>query len=63
MGEPTELRYSVEIADQKLTSGWSSVALRLSTEGALNEVRIRRGDQSSHQFRIFDLRTREVFEE
>ena len=63
MGEPTELRYSVEIADQNLPSEWSLVALRLSIEGALNEVRIRRGDRSSHQFRIFDRRTREVFAE
>lgn len=62
MVAPTEMRFQVEVADPKLEA-WSTVALRLSIEGALIELRISRRDLPSRIFRIFDRQTGEVFRE
>jgi len=63
MTDLSELRYAVEIADAGFPSAWSTVAMRLSIEGALLELRLRRREAGSRAFRIFDRRTGEAYVE
>lgn len=57
MAELSNARYAVEIADTGLPRAWTTVTVRLSIEGALFELRLRRRELSSRAFRIFDRQT------
>ncbi len=63
MAELTELRYAVEIADISLPRAWTTVALRLSLQGALLELRLCRREPGPRAFRIFDRQTGEPYVE
>lgn len=63
MAELSELRYAVEIADIVLPHAWATVAVRLSIEGALLELRLCRRESASRAFRIFDRQTGEPYVE
>ncbi len=63
MAELTELRYAVEIADIGLPLAWTTVAVRLSIEGARFELLLHRREPGSRAFRIFDRRTGEPYAE
>lgn len=63
MAELSELRYAVEIADIGLPRAWTTVAVRLSIQGALFELRLCRRDLGSRAFRIFDRQTGEPYAE
>lgn len=60
MIQPTNLRYSVEVQNQRDARKWESVAFRLTIEGARYKLLVERRDDPLRAFRILDRLTDQV---